>query len=92
MVVDEKLEELDWVKVRQELDEIYVVESLYAKAKRKIQENPLVPIGKLTFLRGRGSRRIRKPNLIITYTPRQSLKYQNTKLQFSAQVVDARDL
>lgn len=41
-------DELDWVKVKEDLDKSYVTETILQKAKRKTQENPLVPIGKLT--------------------------------------------
>ncbi|XP_032688921.1 HIG1 domain family member 2A, mitochondrial [Odontomachus brunneus] len=45
MADDIKAKELDWVKVREELDSIYVTETIYDKALRKMRENPLVPIG-----------------------------------------------
>lgn len=48
MASDIKTEELDWVKVREDLDRNYVTETIYERAKRKVRENPLVPIGKLT--------------------------------------------
>lgn len=41
-------DELDWVKVRDDLDSGYLTETILQKAKRKTLENPLVPIGKLT--------------------------------------------
>lgn len=41
--------ELDWVKIREDLDSTYVTETILEKAKRKTRENPLVPIGKLTY-------------------------------------------
>ncbi|XP_071566835.1 HIG1 domain family member 2A, mitochondrial [Temnothorax nylanderi] len=40
-------DELDWVKVREDLDSSYVTETIWQKAKRKTKENPLVPIGAL---------------------------------------------
>lgn len=40
--------ELDWVKVREDLDREFLGETIFEKAKRKTQENPLVPIGKIT--------------------------------------------
>lgn len=47
-MIDSKSDELDWIKVREDLDENFIAETIYAKAKRKIRENPFVPIGKLT--------------------------------------------
>jgi len=41
-------DELDWVKVREDLDNNYLTETIFQKAKRKTRENPLVPLGKLT--------------------------------------------
>lgn len=41
-------DELDWVKVREDLDSGYLTETILQKAKRKTRENPLVPLGKLT--------------------------------------------
>ena len=43
-------DELDWVKIREDLDSTYITETFFQKAKRKTQENPLVPIGKLTYI------------------------------------------
>ncbi|XP_011876428.1 PREDICTED: HIG1 domain family member 2A, mitochondrial [Vollenhovia emeryi] len=40
-------DELDWVKIREDLDNIYVNETILQRAKRKSMENPLVPIGTL---------------------------------------------
>ncbi|XP_011166197.1 HIG1 domain family member 2A, mitochondrial [Solenopsis invicta] len=40
-------DELDWVKIRDDLDSSYMNETIWQKAKRKTQENPLVPIGAL---------------------------------------------
>lgn len=40
--------ELDWVKIREDLNSDFVVETIFDKAKRKTRENPLVPIGKVT--------------------------------------------
>ncbi|XP_012535908.1 HIG1 domain family member 2A, mitochondrial [Monomorium pharaonis] len=40
-------DELDWVRVREDLDKGYVNETIWQKAKRKTQENPLVPLGAL---------------------------------------------
>ncbi|XP_072766932.1 HIG1 domain family member 2A, mitochondrial [Anoplolepis gracilipes] len=37
--------ELDWVKIREDLDSDFTTETIFDKAKRKTQENPLVPIG-----------------------------------------------
>ncbi|XP_070153558.1 HIG1 domain family member 2A, mitochondrial [Polyergus mexicanus] len=37
--------ELDWVKVRENLDSEFLSETIFDKAKRKTRENPLVPIG-----------------------------------------------
>ncbi|EFN69763.1 HIG1 domain family member 2A [Camponotus floridanus] len=37
--------ELDWVKIREEFNSDFVVETIFDKAKRKTRENPLVPIG-----------------------------------------------
>lgn len=48
-MADKKFNELDWVKIREELDGDYISETIFEKAKRKTRENPLVPIGKLTF-------------------------------------------
>lgn len=41
-------DELDWVKIREDLDSGYLTETIWQKAKRKTLENPFVPIGKLT--------------------------------------------
>ncbi|KAG5309224.1 HIG2A protein, partial [Pseudoatta argentina] len=38
-------DELDWVKIREDLDSAYITETFFQKAIRKTQENPLVPIG-----------------------------------------------
>ncbi|XP_018305671.1 respiratory supercomplex factor 1, mitochondrial [Mycetomoellerius zeteki] len=38
-------DELDWVKIREDLDDNYITETFFQKAKRKTRENPLVPIG-----------------------------------------------
>jgi len=38
-------DELDWVKVREDLENNYLTETIFQKAKRKTRENPLVPIG-----------------------------------------------
>lgn len=40
--------ELDWVKIREDLDSEFLGETVFDKAKRKTRENPLVPIGKIT--------------------------------------------
>lgn len=40
--------ELDWVKVREDLDNDFMGETIFEKAKRKTRENPLVPLGKVT--------------------------------------------
>ncbi|XP_012235311.1 HIG1 domain family member 2A, mitochondrial [Linepithema humile] len=64
-MADKKLDELDWVKIREELDVDYVSETIFEKAKRKTRENPLVPLGSLltvtaltvgliSFYRGKG--------------------------------------
>ncbi|KYQ53971.1 hypothetical protein ALC60_07126 [Trachymyrmex zeteki] len=37
-------DELDWVKIREDLDDNYITETFFQKAKRKTRENPLVPI------------------------------------------------
>lgn len=37
--------ELDWVKIREDLDSEFLGETVFDKAKRKTRENPLVPIG-----------------------------------------------
>ncbi|XP_011699044.1 PREDICTED: HIG1 domain family member 2A, mitochondrial [Wasmannia auropunctata] len=42
-----ELDDLDWVKVREDLDSSYITETIFQKAKRKTQENPLVPLGTL---------------------------------------------
>lgn len=47
-MADKKFDELDWVKIREELGSDYVSETIFEKAKRKTRENPLVPLGKLT--------------------------------------------
>lgn len=47
---NDEFDELDWVKVREDLDSSYRIETIWQKAKRKTQENPLVPIGKLTYV------------------------------------------
>ncbi|XP_020288452.1 HIG1 domain family member 2A, mitochondrial [Pseudomyrmex gracilis] len=39
--------DLDWVKIREDLDSTYLTETILEKAKRKTRENPLVPIGSL---------------------------------------------
>ena len=39
--------ELDWVKVREDLDNDFMGETIFEKAKRKTRENPLVPLGAL---------------------------------------------
>lgn len=46
-MADQKADvELDWVKIREDLDRDYQIgETIYEKAKRKTRENPLVPIG-----------------------------------------------
>lgn len=41
-------DELDWVKVRDDLASSFLGETTLQKAKRKIRENPFVPLGKLT--------------------------------------------
>ncbi|XP_022209080.1 HIG1 domain family member 2A, mitochondrial [Drosophila obscura] len=38
-------EELDWIQLRQDLGPVIEVETTKEKLKRKIKENPLVPIG-----------------------------------------------
>jgi len=43
-------DELDWVKVREDLENNYLTETIFQKAKRKTRENPLVPLGKLTYV------------------------------------------
>jgi len=43
-------DELDWVKVREDLENTYLTETIFQKAKRKTRENPLVPLGKLTYI------------------------------------------
>ncbi|KYM97573.1 HIG1 domain family member 2A [Cyphomyrmex costatus] len=40
-------DELDWVKIREDLDSDYITETFLEKAKRKTRENPLVPLGTL---------------------------------------------
>lgn len=45
-----EFDELDWVNIREDLDSDYRVETVFQKAKRKTLENPLVPIGKLTYV------------------------------------------
>ncbi|KAL0134675.1 hypothetical protein PUN28_001456 [Cardiocondyla obscurior] len=40
-------DDLDWVKVREDLDGSYLTETIWQKATRKTKENPLVPIGAL---------------------------------------------
>ncbi|XP_014475244.1 PREDICTED: HIG1 domain family member 2A, mitochondrial [Dinoponera quadriceps] len=45
MANDNKLDELDWIHIREELDGDYKTETIYEKAVRKTRENPLVPIG-----------------------------------------------
>ncbi|EFN81635.1 HIG1 domain family member 2A, mitochondrial [Harpegnathos saltator] len=45
MADKDKLDELDWVKIRENIDKDYLPETVYNKASRKIRENPLVPIG-----------------------------------------------
>lgn len=48
-MIDQKPDiELDWMKIREDLNSDFVVETIFEKAKRKIRENPLVPIGKVT--------------------------------------------
>jgi len=48
-MADQKADtELDWVKIREDLNSDFVVETIFDKAKRKTRENPLVPIGKVT--------------------------------------------
>ncbi|GAB1866936.1 HIG1 domain family member 2A [Camponotus japonicus] len=45
-MADQKADtELDWVKIREDLNSDFVVETIFDKAKRKTRENPLVPIG-----------------------------------------------
>lgn len=48
MAKNNNLDELDWVKVREDLESNFVTETIYEKGLRKIRANPLVPIGKLT--------------------------------------------
>ncbi|XP_058791289.1 HIG1 domain family member 2A, mitochondrial [Phymastichus coffea] len=36
---------LDWVKLREEMDQMYVVETFWERTIRKCKENPLVPFG-----------------------------------------------
>lgn len=43
-------DKLDWVEVREELNKDYATETVLEKGKRKVKENPLVPIGKLTYM------------------------------------------
>jgi hypothetical protein len=43
---DQNFDELDWVKIRE--NSTYEPETILHKAKRKLRENPLVPIGKIT--------------------------------------------
>ncbi|EZA57061.1 hypothetical protein DMN91_007075 [Ooceraea biroi] len=40
-----KVDELDWLQVREELDSAYVQETILERTKRKSRENPFVPIG-----------------------------------------------
>ncbi|KAH0954477.1 hypothetical protein HN011_011216 [Eciton burchellii] len=40
---DQNFDELDWVKIRE--NSTYEPETILHKAKRKLRENPLVPIG-----------------------------------------------
>lgn len=44
----DKSDELDWVKIREDLDQDYLPQTIYEKAVRKTRENPFVPIGKPT--------------------------------------------
>lgn len=44
----DKSDELDWVKIREDIGGDYAVETTYEKIIRKTRENPLVPIGKVT--------------------------------------------
>lgn len=43
----QKPEELDWVKIREDLDSDFIGETIFEKAKRKTRDNPLVPLGVL---------------------------------------------
>jgi len=43
---NQNFNELDWVKIRE--NSTYAPETIFDKGKRKLGENPLVPIGKIT--------------------------------------------
>ena len=44
-----KQEDLDWVKLREDMDALQPVETMFEKAKRKFQTSPFIPIGKYNF-------------------------------------------
>ncbi|KYM79276.1 PREDICTED: HIG1 domain family member 2A, mitochondrial [Atta cephalotes] len=43
-------DELDWVKIHEDLNNTYITETFFQKAIRKTRENPLVPIGTLATI------------------------------------------
>lgn len=50
MVVDTtRADELDWIKLRQDMDQDVPFESFLQKARRKFSESPMIPIGEFNL-------------------------------------------